>query len=56
MKNEILLEITNFCEECASHECCPESDCVLYRIEQIVERRTDNANNKYIQRNQRKVS
>ena len=56
MKNEILLEITNFCGECAAHECCPESDCVLYRIEQIVERRTDNGNNTYIQRNQRKVS
>lgn len=36
MKDKILTEITEFCEECPSHECCPEEDCVLYRIEQIV--------------------
>lgn len=37
MKEEkILDEITTFCSECASKECCPESDCVLFRIEQIV--------------------
>lgn len=35
MKEEILTEITNHCEECPQHECCPENDCVLYRIEQI---------------------
>lgn len=34
MKEKILNEITNFCEECSSHECCPEEECVLYRIEQ----------------------
>lgn len=36
MTEEILTEITNFCEECPSHECCPEEECVLYRIEQIL--------------------
>ena len=36
MEEEILNEITNFCEECASHECCLEDECILYRIEQIV--------------------
>lgn len=36
MTEEVLTEITDFCEECPSHECCPEEECVLYRIEQIV--------------------
>jgi hypothetical protein len=35
-KDKILNEITSFCNECASKDCCPESDCVLFRIEQIV--------------------
>ena len=33
---EILNEITNFCNECSSKECCQEDGCVLWRIEQIV--------------------
>ena len=36
MEETILTEITNACENCKSHECCPEEDCVLYRIEQII--------------------
>lgn len=36
MKNKILKEIHDFCEECPSHECCPEEECVLYKIEQII--------------------
>lgn len=36
MKEKILNETTNFCNECSSKECCPEEECVLYRIEQIV--------------------
>ena len=36
MEDKILNEITSFCEECKSKDCCPESDCVLFRIEQIV--------------------
>ena len=36
MEEKILTEITDFCEECSSHESCPEEDCVLYRIEQII--------------------
>lgn len=39
MENKILNEITNFCEECLNKECCPEEDCILYRIEQIVTKR-----------------
>lgn len=37
MEEKILLEITNHCEECPNHECCPEEECVLFRIEKIVE-------------------
>lgn len=33
----VLNETTTFCEECSSREDCPEEECVLYRIEQIVE-------------------
>lgn len=33
----ILNETTRFCEECPSKENCPEEECVLYRIEQIIE-------------------
>lgn len=36
MKEKILNETTNFCNGCSSKECCPEEECVLYRIEQIV--------------------
>lgn len=33
----ILNETTRFCEECPSREDCPKEECVLYRIEQIIE-------------------
>lgn len=34
---EILNEIHNFCaNECCSCECCPENNCILFRIEQII--------------------
>lgn len=37
LANLIMFEITNFCsEECGSILCCAETDCVLYRIEQLV--------------------
>lgn len=36
MKNKILLEIANFCEGCGSNCCCPEEECVLFRIEKII--------------------
>lgn len=39
MEEKILLEITNHCEECPNRECCPEEECVLFRIEKIVEER-----------------
>ncbi len=34
LNNEILNEIYNFCKECGSCQCCPEDECVLFRIEQ----------------------
>ena len=37
IRDEILNETTTFCEECGSREICPEDECVLYRIEKIVE-------------------
>lgn len=36
MEDKILKEIANFCEECPAHEICPDEECVLFRIEQIV--------------------
>ena len=37
MMSEIILnEIYNYCEECPFHECCPEYECVLFRIENII--------------------
>lgn len=36
MEDKILKEITTFCETCGSKEDCPEGECVLYRIEKIV--------------------
>lgn len=36
MEEKILNETTTFCESCQSRECCPEEECVLYRIEQII--------------------
>jgi len=36
MKNKILLEISNFCKTCGSNCCCPEEECILFRIEKIL--------------------
>lgn len=41
---KILTEITNHCENCRSRESCPENECVLYRIEQIVIKRKKKKN------------
>lgn len=39
-KNKLILnETTNFCQQCSSRENCPENECVLYRIEKIIEGR-----------------
>ncbi|MBO7614993.1 MAG: hypothetical protein J6T15_04795 [Bacilli bacterium] len=35
-KEKIMQEITQFCSTCNSSDCCPEDDCVLFRIEKIV--------------------
>ena len=38
-KEEMILdETTSFCNECPSKDCCPEDECVLFRIEQIIEK------------------
>lgn len=42
MKIKILTEITNFCKECNSHNCCPEEDCILFRIEKIILKEKNN--------------
>lgn len=34
---KILTEITMSCEDCPKRESCIEEDCVLFRIEQILE-------------------
>jgi hypothetical protein len=45
MKEEkILSETTAFCNECASRDCCPEEECILYRIEQLVLNQFDDKN------------
>lgn len=36
MEEKILNETTTHCNECPNKECCPEEECVLYRIEQII--------------------
>lgn len=33
---EIFKEITNCCENCKSHECCPEEECAIFNIEKIL--------------------
>lgn len=45
MKNKILLEITDFCKCCGSNCCCPEDECVLFRIEKIIVDSIDKINN-----------
>lgn len=44
MLNKIMLEISNFCEMCPSHEICPEEECVLFRIEQIILKKEERNN------------
>lgn len=36
MNKRILIEISNFCKSCPSHENCPEEECVLFRIEKLI--------------------
>ena len=45
MQEKILEEITKHCEECSLKERCPEEDCTLFRIEQIV-LKDDDSNSK----------
>ena len=42
MRDKIMLEISNFCESCPSSGCCHEEECVLYRIEKLVDDRPVN--------------
>jgi hypothetical protein len=41
MNDEILTEITDFCSECIGKDCCPEEECILFRIEQILLKKDD---------------
>ena len=50
-KNDILIEISNFCETCPSHECCPEEECILYTIEQMLNSSDKEKDTNYIQVN-----
>ena len=36
MKDKILKEITEHCKDCLMKERCPENECVLFRIEQLL--------------------
>lgn len=45
MKNKILLEIANFCEGCNCNYCCPEDECILFRIEKIITEKKENKKN-----------
>lgn len=36
MNDEILTEITEQCERCPFSQSCPEEECILFRIEQII--------------------
>lgn len=35
LEDRIMKEVADFCRECPSNNCCPEDECVLWRIEQI---------------------
>lgn len=37
-RQKVLLELSNFCKECPSNTSCPEEECVIYRIEKIIEK------------------
>lgn len=54
MKQKILIEITNFCKTCCSSSCCPEEDCVLFRIEKIILQQK-NKNRKGEQKNEKSL-
>ena len=36
MNDKLLKEIHEFCESCGSCLLCPEEECILYRLEQII--------------------
>ena len=35
VEGRVLKEAFDFCGECSSNMCCPEDECVIYRIQQI---------------------
>lgn len=39
LRNKVLNETTNFCLECNLREKCIEEECVIFRIENIIEDR-----------------
>lgn len=34
--------ICDFCNECPSKDCCPEAECILFRIEKILNESCEN--------------
>ena len=34
--NAVMNEVTEFCESCPNVGCCPEEECVLFRIESLL--------------------
>ena len=41
INNKILEEISNCCEDCKSHECCPEEKCAIFNIEKLINQNYD---------------
>lgn len=36
MQEKVLIEISKYCENCPLHEKCKENQCILFRIEQLL--------------------
>lgn len=39
LRERILNETTTFCNGCTRKDCCAEEECILYRIEQLADKR-----------------
>jgi len=45
-EKQILTLITNFCQnECSECQCCPEEECVLFNIEQVITKDKERSKN-----------
>lgn len=47
LRNAILNETTNFCVKCNLRENCIENECIIFRIESIVEKYIKRKGEKY---------